>query len=52
MCNYDEWIILNRNLEKDRFDEDKLFEMFEDNTDLVVEDEKNLSFERFSILCL
>lgn len=52
MCNYDEWMILNRHLEKDKFDEDKLFELFEENADIIDEEGKNLSFERFSILCL
>lgn len=52
MCNIDEWLLLNRHIEIEKYDEDKLVDAFEENADLVVEEEKNLSFETFSILCM
>ena len=52
MCNIDEWLLLNRHIEGEKYDEDKLVDAFEENADLVVEEEKNLSFETFSILCM
>lgn len=52
MCNIDEWLLLNRHIEGEKYDEDKLVDAFEENADLIVEEEKNLSFETFSILCM
>ncbi|CAK62343.1 unnamed protein product (macronuclear) [Paramecium tetraurelia] len=52
MCNIDEWLLLNRHIEGEKYDEDKLIDAFEENADLIVEEEKNLSFETFSILCM
>ena len=52
MCNIDEWLLLNRHIEGEKYDEDKLVDAFEENADLLVEEEKNLSFETFSILCM
>ena len=52
MCNVDEWMLLNRHIESDKFDEDKLYEIFDENADIIKDDEKNLSFDRFSILCM
>ncbi|CAK88359.1 unnamed protein product (macronuclear) [Paramecium tetraurelia] len=52
MCNLDEFLILNKYIEADKYDEDKWIEVFEDNADIVTEEERALSFERFSILCM
>ncbi|CAD8159644.1 unnamed protein product [Paramecium octaurelia] len=52
MCNLDEWLLLIRHIEPDKFEEEKFEEIFEDYADLVEDDEKNLSFDRFSILCM
>lgn len=51
-CNLEEWLTLNRYLETSRYDEDKLITLFEEYADLIIEDERNLSFERFSLICL
>jgi hypothetical protein len=52
MCNLEEWLILNRHIESDRFDLEKLTNIFNDKADLDIEAEKNLSFDRFAVLCL
>ncbi|CAD8055296.1 unnamed protein product [Paramecium primaurelia] len=52
MCNLDEWLLLIRHIEPDKFEEDKFVDIFEEYADLVEDDEKNLSFDRFSILCM
>ncbi|CAD8147679.1 unnamed protein product [Paramecium octaurelia] len=52
MCNIDEWLLLIRHIEPEKFDEEKFIDIFEEFADLVEEDEKNLSFDRFSILCM
>lgn len=52
MCNLDEFLILNKYIEPDKYDEEKWIDVFEDNADLITEEEKNLSFDRFSILCM
>ncbi|CAD8065344.1 unnamed protein product [Paramecium sonneborni] len=52
MCNIDEWLLLIRHIEPEKFDEDKFIDVFEEFADLVEEEEKNLSFDRFSILCM
>jgi hypothetical protein len=52
MCNIDEWLLLIRHIEPEKFDEDKFVEIFEEFADLVEDEEKNLSFDRFSILCM
>ncbi|CAD8047750.1 unnamed protein product [Paramecium primaurelia] len=52
MCNLDEFLILNKYIEADKYDEDKWIEIFEDNADIITEEERALSFERFSILCM
>ena len=52
MCNLEEWLLLNRHIEPLKFDEAKLSDLFFDHADLEENEEKNLSFERFTILCL
>ncbi|CAD8141379.1 unnamed protein product [Paramecium pentaurelia] len=52
MCNLDEFLILNKYIEADKYDEDKWIEIFDDNADIITEEERALSFERFSILCM
>lgn len=52
MCNLDEFLILNKYIEADKYDEDKWIEIFEDSADIITEEERALSFERFSILCM
>ncbi|CAD8155780.1 unnamed protein product [Paramecium octaurelia] len=52
MCNLDEWLLLIRHIEPDKFEEDKFVDIFEEYADLLEDDEKNLSFDRFSILCM
>lgn len=52
MCNLDEFLILNKYIEADKYEEDKLIDIFEDNADIINEEERALSFERFSILCM
>ncbi|CAD8062414.1 unnamed protein product [Paramecium sonneborni] len=52
MCNLDEWLLLIRHIEPEKFEEEKFEDIFEEYADLVEDDEKNLSFDRFSILCM
>lgn len=52
MCNLEEWLILNRHIESERFDANTLTSLFYDKADLEVDNEKNLSFDKFAILCL
>ena len=48
MCNLDEWLLLNRHSEADKYDEQKFIKLFYDNADILTEKDKNLSFDRFT----
>jgi hypothetical protein len=52
MCNLEEWLLLNNHIESSSYDEERLTVLFQDNADLEIEEEKNLSFERFALLCM
>lgn len=52
MCNLDEFLLLNRHLEPEQFDEDVLTDIFNAYSDIEDENgEKNLSFDKFSVVC-
>ncbi|EAR93904.2 F-box protein (macronuclear) [Tetrahymena thermophila SB210] len=52
-CNFNEWSLLNRHIEPDKFDDDQIIQIFEDNADIIEEDgEKNLSFDKFAVVSL
>ncbi|KRX07912.1 hypothetical protein PPERSA_10300 [Pseudocohnilembus persalinus] len=53
MCSLQEWLILNRNLEPEKNQEEFLEQKFYEYADLEDEQgEKNLSFNKFSVLCV
>ena len=52
MCNLQEFLMLNRHIESKIYDEDKLQKIFMNNADLEKNGEKNLSFDRFSVVCV
>lgn len=52
MCNLEEFLILNRNIEADNFSEDILTNIFNENADIVSETEANLSFDKFAVVCV
>lgn len=47
-CSINEYIMLNRYIENERFDLNKCIEEFFENTDLEEDDEKKMSFDRFA----
>lgn len=51
MCNFEEWVLLNRHIEKDTLVPEKLASLFFENADLDIEEEKNLSFDKFAVVC-
>ncbi|KAL4486122.1 hypothetical protein ABPG72_012175 [Tetrahymena utriculariae] len=52
-CNFNEWSLLNRHIEPDKFDDDQIIQIFEDNADIKEENgEKNLSFDKFAVVSL
>ena len=52
MCNFEEWILLNRHIEKEKINPEKLTEIFFEYADINEDDEKNLSFEKFALVCV
>lgn len=52
-CSINEYIMLNRYIESERFDLNKCIEEFFENADLEEEeDEKKMSFDRFATVCV
>lgn len=49
-CSVDEYIMLNRYIENEKFDLNQCIEDFFENADLDEEGEKNMSFDRFAVL--
>ena len=52
MCNLDEFTLLNRHIESEKFDAERIEKIFMENADLFIEGEKNLSFDQFSVVCV
>ena len=52
MCNLEEFLLLNRHIEKDKYDKPALKKIFNENADIDNDGEKNLSFDKFSVLCV
>ena len=50
MCNLQEFLLLNRHIESNTFDEEKLEKIFLENADIEKNGEKNLSFDKFSVV--
>ena len=51
VCNLQEFLVLNRHIEPTYFDEEKLSKIFCEYADKVLNDEVNLSFEKFAVIC-
>jgi hypothetical protein len=52
MCNLKEFLMLYRHIEAGKFKENEAMELFEVQADLVSEDERNMSFDRFTAICV
>ncbi|KAL4486029.1 hypothetical protein ABPG72_003963 [Tetrahymena utriculariae] len=52
VCNLDEFLILNRHIEVDIYDEDILTQIFQENADRIIDNEPNLSFDKFAVVCV
>ncbi|CAD8162817.1 unnamed protein product [Paramecium pentaurelia] len=52
MCNFEEWYLLLRHIEPDRFTNDEISEIFFTNADLLIKAEQNFSFEKFAVVCV
>ena len=50
--NLNEFLTLFRHIEKARFEFSDVLKTFEQNADLITEEEKNLSFDKFTALCV
>lgn len=49
-CSVDEYIMLNRYIESDKFDLNQCIEDFFENADLEEDGEKNMSFDKFAVV--
>lgn len=52
VCNLNEFLVLNRHIEAENYDEDTLTAIFDENADRIIEDQPNLSFEKFAVVCV
>ncbi|KAL4477527.1 hypothetical protein ABPG74_002677 [Tetrahymena malaccensis] len=52
VCNLEEFLILNRNIEADNYNEEILTEIFNENADSFEEGEPNLTFNKFAVVCV
>lgn len=52
VCNLDEFLILNRHIEAESYDEEALTLIFNDSADKLIEGESNLSFDKFAVVCV
>lgn len=52
MCNLEEFLLLNRHIEKEKYNKKLLKKIFNENADIDNDGEKNLSFDKFSHLCV
>jgi hypothetical protein len=50
--NLNEFMTLYRHIEKEKFVFKNALKMFEENADIITEEEKNLSFDKFTSLCV
>ncbi|KAL4496534.1 hypothetical protein ABPG72_015895 [Tetrahymena utriculariae] len=52
VCNLEEFLILNRNIEADNYNEEILTQIFNENADNFEEGEPNLTFNKFAVVCV
>ena len=48
VCNFEEWILLNRHIEGEKNSIDELTNIYFDNADIESEGNKNMSFDKFA----
>jgi len=51
-CSLKEFIMIYRNIEHDKFDEGFAENIFSENADIKIEGEINLSFDKFTVVCV
>lgn len=52
MCNLEEFLLLNKHMEKETYNYKVCCNVFHENADVVVDGEKGLSFDKFSVICV
>jgi len=52
MCNLNEFVLLYRHIEKEKFNEEVVVKLFEDQADLITDSQKNMSFDKFTAICV
>lgn len=52
VCNLEEFLILNRNIEADNYNEEILTNIFNDNADVITDGEPTLTFDKFAAVCV
>jgi hypothetical protein len=52
LCNFDEWDLLLRHIEPNKFSSEQISEIFFANADMIVKGEQNFSFEKFALICV
>ena len=52
MCNLSEFVLLYRHIENDKFKEDDVVKLFEEQADLITDSQKNMSFDKFTAICV
>jgi Ca2+-binding EF-hand superfamily protein len=50
--NHNEFITLYRHIEAKKFDFRSALDLFEEASDIITDNEKNLSFDKFTALCV
>lgn len=48
VCNFEEWILLNRHIEGEKNSIEELTNLYFDNADIETEGSKNMSFDKFA----
>ncbi|EGR32460.1 hypothetical protein IMG5_082070, partial [Ichthyophthirius multifiliis] len=48
VCNLQEFLILNKHIENENYNEEILTQIFKENADKFIDDEQNLSFDKFA----
>lgn len=52
MCNLAEFVLLYRHIENEKFIEQDVIKLFEEQADIVLDSKKNMSFDKFTAICV
>ena len=52
MCDLSEFVLLYRHIEKEKFVLDHVIKIYEENADIVIDNQKKMSFDKFTAICV